>query len=69
MNCYDCHDQERPATVAVALCIRCGAALCTAHSQTRPVPVHRVRGMGLATSPHLARRITCTVCHKAEAGS
>ncbi|WP_078532806.1 DUF2180 family protein [Streptomyces hokutonensis] len=68
MNCYDCHSEDLTVTPAVALCCRCGAALCTDHVQTRPELIHRVRGMGLATLPDRARRITCTVCCKAETG-
>jgi hypothetical protein len=68
MNCYDCHTESRTVTTAVAFCSHCGAALCTEHVQSRPEIVHRVRGMGLATLPHPARRITCTLCCKAEAG-
>ncbi|MGI3222697.1 DUF2180 family protein [Streptomyces sp. GTA36] len=69
MNCYDCQSQEQTTTPAVASCVRCGAALCADHVQVRPELVHRVVGMGLATQPLPARRMTCTTCHKAESGA
>ncbi|MEV0324797.1 DUF2180 family protein [Streptomyces sp. NPDC050658] len=68
MICYDCHTQARATTTAVALCRRCGAALCAHHTQIRPDTLHRIVGMGVSTGPRAARRITCTTCHMAEVG-
>ncbi|MGW3625244.1 DUF2180 family protein [Streptomyces sp. NPDC000880] len=66
MNCYDCHAADRSVT-AVAICGSCGAALCADHARSTPQTVHRVNGMGVATLPRAARRITCFTCARAEA--
>lgn len=69
MICYDCHTQGRATMAAVALCCRCGAALCAHHAQMRLESLHRIVGMGVSTGPRAARRITCTTCHVAEVGA
>ncbi|MFI1393435.1 DUF2180 family protein [Streptomyces sp. NPDC020681] len=65
MNCYDCQAADRGVT-AVAICGSCGAALCAVHARTTSRSVHRVNGMGVATLPLAARRITCFTCARAE---
>ncbi|OPF77311.1 hypothetical protein VT50_0221260 [Streptomyces antioxidans] len=65
MNCFDCHALGQTAT-AVAICHRCGAALCGDHARTTPHVLHRFNGMGVATMPRSARRIVCSTCIAAE---
>ncbi|MEU5894372.1 DUF2180 family protein [Streptomyces sp. NPDC047461] len=65
MNCYDCAQEERtiPAT---AVCLHCGAAVCTEHAHVTADLVYRMVGMGPSVRPLAARRITCTTCYDAE---
>ncbi|TFV30121.1 DUF2180 family protein [Streptomyces sp. T1317-0309] len=67
MRCFDCPDPETgsPDTEAVALCRRCGAALCRQHLITLERSVHRPAGLGPATSPIPVRRILCSWCNRA----
>ncbi|WP_078532528.1 DUF2180 family protein [Streptomyces hokutonensis] len=64
MNCYDCPDSI--ATSAVAVCIRCGAAVCREHAHTSHNPAQDVVGTGRATHDAPLRHITCLACHKTE---
>ncbi|RMB80508.1 hypothetical protein CTZ28_39600 [Streptomyces shenzhenensis] len=65
MNCYDCPDII--ATPAVAVCVRCGAAVCREHAYQSRILVQDVNGSGRATHGEPLRHITCLACHKAEA--
>lgn len=65
MNCYDCHRLGR-TTPALAMCRRCGAAVCAEHLTVHPEEIQRVDGVGRTTSSQPARRFTCAVCHVAE---
>lgn len=65
MNCYDC-DREDRTVPATAVCRHCGAAVCTEHAHATTELVTRNAGLGLATLPLPARRITCTTCYDAE---
>jgi hypothetical protein len=67
LNCFDCQTTDRTATPAVANCRRCGAAVCGTHAHTASETVHRMSGVGVATLPRTARRITCETCYRAEA--
>ncbi len=46
MNCYDCLGTPGPA---VAVCIRCGAALCRTHVHESHPPTQDIAGTGRAT--------------------
>ena len=65
MNCFDCAALDT-ATPAVALCVDCGAALCTRHAHvtahwlTRTAVINRI----VPIDPP-ARSIRCTVCQAA----
>jgi len=65
MNCYDCLSRQ-DATVAVAVCTRCGAGLCLDHAHVAPQIVHESVGTGRSTHSPDARRFTCGLCHEAE---
>ncbi|MFC7309586.1 DUF2180 family protein [Streptomyces monticola] len=65
MNCYDCLPGAT-TTPAVAVCTRCGAALCRDHLYAGTTEVHDTPGLGRATHEVAARRITCRVCAGAE---
>ncbi|MEU9396724.1 DUF2180 family protein [Streptomyces sp. NPDC048324] len=64
MNCYDCPDIIAPA---VAVCRRCGAAVCREHAHVSHVQVQDVIGTGRATHDQPLRHITCLTCRTAEA--
>lgn len=64
MNCYDCPDVI--ATPAVAVCVRCGAAVCREHAHQSHVLAQDVNGTGRATHDEPLRHITCLSCHKTE---
>jgi hypothetical protein len=63
MNCLDCEEE----TPAVAMCGRCGAALCRTHLVERDEPlfVTRVINRVVYIDPP-ARRIRCERCDAAE---
>ncbi|MYQ75825.1 MULTISPECIES: DUF2180 family protein [unclassified Streptomyces] len=65
MNCYDCHTSD-VSTPALAVCRRCGAGICGAHSTAVPHTLHRINGVGVATLPRVARRLVCPTCCAAE---
>ncbi|MEU3186836.1 DUF2180 family protein [Streptomyces sp. NPDC006923] len=68
MNCFDCHLTHQATAPAVAICRRCGVAVCADHMHVGAEPIQRRAGLGPATQPHNVRRITCATCHAAEAG-
>ncbi|MCB5906402.1 DUF2180 family protein [Streptomyces pinistramenti] len=63
MRCFDCIERGHD-TVAVAVCMECGAALCSSHTTTVAHLPHRLAGMGRATSPAPTRRLLCRTCHR-----
>jgi hypothetical protein len=64
MNGYDCPiSTPRPA---VAVCVRCGAAVCRGHLRAGRILNTDVAGMGRATHSKAQRHITCATCHTAE---
>ncbi|MBT2367273.1 DUF2180 family protein [Streptomyces sp. ISL-10] len=65
MDCYDCHSLKR-ATTAVAVCHRCGVALCSEHLYIETQEIHRDRGLGKSTSDIPARFVVCSACRRAE---
>lgn len=65
MNCYDCPDNI--ATPAVAVCVRCGAAVCREHLHESHVLTQDVTGTGRATHGEPLRHITCLACRRTEA--
>lgn len=65
MNCYDCVLSDR-TTPAVAVCARCGAALCREHIRTSHLPVKETTGLGPSEHEKEARRLTCSICYGAE---
>ncbi|MFB8000437.1 DUF2180 family protein [Streptomyces sp. NPDC056002] len=64
MNCYDC--PESSPNPAVAVCVRCGAAVCRAHLHAGRALATEVIGTGRATHSTAQRHITCATCHTAE---
>ncbi|MFE0178215.1 DUF2180 family protein [Streptomyces sp. NPDC059002] len=64
MECFDCSEQGHRAA-SVAICQDCGAALCGEHVTAVEHLPHRVAGMGRATPPAPARRMTCHTCRRA----
>ena len=64
MNCLDCHPE---ATPAVAVCGRCGAALCVDHAIDfdEPLTIQLPLLRTVTISPP-ARRIRCIRCAAAE---
>ncbi len=66
MNCYDCANQGR-TTAAVAVCSRCGAAVCggCVHSQSRPLNQHATIG---PLTPGETRTLLCAKCSHVLAG-
>ncbi len=66
MNCLDCHDEDRLAAPAVAVCFSCGAGACRDHAVVRDRVVHRVGVMGrLDPVDPPARAIRCRACDAA----
>ena len=67
MNCFDCTTQLQQVTPAVAICSRCGAAICGSHT----VQGHAVvedRSPGNPTRHQLpGRRLYCRTCAPATA--
>ncbi|CAL9621155.1 MULTISPECIES: DUF2180 family protein [Streptomyces] len=63
MHCYDCYE-EGVESVAVAVCVECGAGACPRHLHRDPEPVRRSSATGRVWSAHDARRMTCLVCHE-----
>ncbi|MGY1439249.1 DUF2180 family protein [Streptomyces reniochalinae] len=63
MHCYDCF-KEGTENTAVAVCVDCGAGVCTRHLHDEPEPVRRSSATGRVWSPHDARRMVCLVCHE-----
>jgi len=68
MNCYVCHDQGRQS-VAVAICIVCGMALCREHVVREELPLFETVETGMTASRHRLPaslpRIVCPACHHA----
>lgn len=66
MNCFDCAAFGR-VTVAVAVCVDCGAAVCSDHAQvaarwlTRTAAINRT----VVVQPP-ARTVRCSVCQAAK---
>lgn len=66
MNCYDCLTTDGLHREAAAVCVDCGAAVCTEHavtarhSLTCTPAIQRVLRVGSA-----ARIIRCGTCHAA----
>ncbi|CCK32475.1 hypothetical protein BN159_8097 [Streptomyces davaonensis JCM 4913] len=66
MHCYECA-LEDTATPAIAVCMRCGCAVCLKHAKVAERLVHHDAGLGQTYGPRPARRVTCPTCHDAEA--
>ncbi|MFF6997856.1 DUF2180 family protein [Streptomyces sp. NPDC008313] len=66
MHCYDCTLLGEFGD-AVGVCHLCGAAVCVRHVHVADVPVQQLAGVGTATSPRAARRMSCLTCRAAEA--
>ncbi|MCQ4210664.1 MULTISPECIES: DUF2180 family protein [Streptomyces] len=66
MACYDCIQENRPDTVGIGICTRCGLATCHDHARVLAVHVQRANGMSRTTGPRTARRVVCHTCHAAE---
>jgi hypothetical protein len=65
VNCFDCPDN--PGTPAVAICGRCGAGLCRAHTHTKneTLTITAAINRTIPVSPP-ARKLRCGACHAAE---
>ena len=62
MNCYDCH-RSGDATLAIAICHDCGAALCPDHTAEGTCNLTVVRATSWQTSVQPPqRRIRCRTC-------
>ncbi|MEV3858177.1 DUF2180 family protein [Streptomyces sp. NPDC050095] len=66
MQCYDCALKDS-ATPAIAVCDRCGCGVCLGHAHVSGQLVRHLAGMGQSCGDRPARRMTCPVCHEAEA--
>ncbi|MDT0417398.1 MULTISPECIES: DUF2180 family protein [unclassified Streptomyces] len=66
MHCYECDAVGHDTTPAVAVCRRCGAALCSAHARIGTTLLRRAGGTGGVVRAVTARRITCDTCRAAE---
>ena len=68
MICYVC-DQQRKEAPATAVCIGCGAGLCSGHLVREELPVWRDVNAGPGTVRHklpvTRPRILCAECHHA----
>lgn len=64
MKCYDCAHENR-STTAVAVCVRCGAAVCVDHSRITTGTGSRLVGLA-GPSSFGTRRVTCATCEAAE---
>jgi len=65
MNCFDCANEGGPVA-AIAVCHRCGAAICGNHAIVEPHHLTRTGTMGVQVPVDPpARLIWCGVCHSA----
>ncbi|WP_363323240.1 DUF2180 family protein [uncultured Brachybacterium sp.] len=62
MNCWE-HSKSRPGVEpAVAVCVHCGAALCTEHASVCEQKETRSNGPGAPSQLSNTRRICCNMC-------
>ena len=68
MICYVCNKQGK-STLAVAVCIVCGMALCPDHVVREELPLWEDTGAGMGTTrrklPERLPRIVCAECQHA----
>ena len=66
MNCYDCGNRGR-LEAAVAMCVNCGAGMCSAHTQVEELSLDQ-QGLGNPAHVGSTRRLFCVSCDQVFSG-
>lgn len=62
MKCYECLTHDQQGTEAVAVCVRCGAATCAAHTHAGHAYTE-LHSPGASHREDPGRRLYCTTCN------